>query len=56
MGLEEKQKFAGLDRLEKAFSVGGITLGAKAAAAAKSRQLCPTLCDPTDSSPPGSRP
>ena len=26
------------------------------AAAAKSRQLCPTLCDPIDSSPPGSRP
>ena len=25
-----------------------------AAAAAKSLQLCPTLCDPTDSSPPGS--
>ena len=24
------------------------------AAAAKSLQLCPTLCDPTDSSPPGS--
>ena len=24
-----------------------------AAAAAKSLQLCPTLCDPTDSSPPG---
>ena len=24
------------------------------AAAAKSRQSCPTLCDPTDSSPPGS--
>ena len=24
------------------------------AAAAKSRQMCPTLCDPTDSSPPGS--
>ena len=23
-------------------------------AAAKSRQLCPTLCDPTDGSPPGS--
>ena len=36
MGLEEKQKFAGLDRLGKAFSVGGITLGAKATAAAKS--------------------
>ena len=27
---------------------------AAAAAAAKSLQLCPTLCDPTDSSPPGS--
>ena len=26
------------------------------AAAAKSLQLCPTLCDPRDSSPPGSRP
>ena len=25
-----------------------------AAAAAKSLQLCPTLCDPKDSSPPGS--
>ena len=27
---------------------------AAAAAAAKSRQLCPTLCNPIDSSPPGS--
>ena len=27
-----------------------------AAAAAKSRQLCPTLCDPIDATPPGSRP
>ena len=26
------------------------------AAAAKSRQLCPTLCDPIDGSPPGSHP
>ena len=26
------------------------------AAAAKSLQSCPTLCDPTDVSPPGSRP
>ena len=25
-----------------------------AAAAAKSLQFCPTLCDPTDGSPPGS--
>ena len=28
--------------------------GGAAAAAAKSLQLCPTLCDPIDSSPPGS--
>ena len=27
---------------------------AATAAAAKSLQLCPTLCDPTDSGPPGS--
>ena len=26
----------------------------RAAAAAKSRQSCPTLCDPIDRSPPGS--
>ena len=29
-------------------------IGMDAAAAAKSLQLCPTLCDPIDSSPPGS--
>ena len=41
--------------------LGGITLPvfrlyykAAAAAAAKSLQLCQTLCDPIDSSPPGS--
>ena len=28
-------------------------LAAAAAAAAKSLQLCPTLCDPVDGSPPG---
>ena len=27
-----------------------------AAAAAESRQLCPTLCDPIDGGPPGSHP
>ena len=31
-----------------------ITLYAAAAAAAKSLQLCPTLCDPVDGSLPGS--
>ena len=30
------------------------TAAAAAAAAAKSLQSCPTLCDPTDGSPPGS--
>ena len=33
----------------------GTSLG-HAAAAAKSLQSCPTLCDPTDGSPPGSLP
>ena len=32
----------------------GVPLPKPAAAAAKSLQLCPTLCDPIDSSPPGS--
>ena len=31
-----------------------FNLPAAAAAAAKSLQSCPTLCDPTDGSPPGS--
>ena len=30
------------------------SIGHAAAAAAKSLQSCPTLCDPTDGSPPGS--
>ena len=32
---------------------GGKTKNAAAAAAAKSLQSCPTLCDPMDGSPPG---
>ena len=40
---------------EKAFDkIQHPFMTAAAAAAAKSRQSCPTLCDPTDSSPPGS--
>ena len=31
-----------------------IKINSAAAAAAKSLQLCPTLCDPIDGSPPGS--
>ena len=33
---------------------GDVGLVMAAAAAAKSLQPCPTLCDPIDSSPPGS--
>ena len=36
------------------FNALNIKGAAAAAAAAKSLQLCPTLCDPRDSSPPGS--
>ena len=32
----------------------GLYAAAAAAAASKSLQLCPTLCDPIDGSPPGS--
>ena len=35
-------------------SVNDELLAAAAAAVAKSLQSCPTLCDPTDRSPPGS--
>ena len=34
--------------------VHGVTKESDTAAAAKSLQLCPTLCDPIDGSPPGS--
>ena len=36
------------------FSKRGKETLSDAAAAAKSRQSCPTLCDPIDGSPPGS--
>ena len=36
------------------FIILSSQLTAAAAAAAKSRQSCPTLCDPIDGSPPGS--
>ena len=38
-------------RMKKNFLTVGL---AAAAAAAKSLQSCPTLCDPVDGSPPGS--
>jgi len=38
----------------KAITSGFLILLSNAAAAAKSLQSCPTLCDPRDGSPPGS--
>ena len=35
-------------------SESAVVLSTAAAAAAKSLQSCPTLCDPVDGSPPGS--
>ena len=35
-------------------TIPGVPCGVVAAAAAKSLQSCPTLCDPIDGSPPGS--
>ena len=40
--------------LVKAMVLPVVTYGCAAAAAAKLRQSCPTLCDPIDGSPPGS--
>ena len=43
--------------LKGMFTAMGIIMGIltyHSAAAAKSLQLCPTLCDPIDGSPPGS--
>ena len=59
---EERKRGAGRDREELTKMklvllsriITGRTLGAAAAAAAKSLQSCPTLCDPIDGSPPGS--
>ena len=36
------------------YNLPHITFTSPVAAAAKSLQSCPTLCDPTDGSPPGS--
>ena len=49
-GLEEAQ--AGIKIAGK--NINNLRYADTAAAAAKLRQLCPTLCDPRDDSPPGS--
>ena len=49
---------ARLDEAQAGIKISGRNINklryADAAAAAKSFQLCPTLCDPIDGSPPGS--
>ena len=45
MGEEDISQSTALDRIMSSHT---------AKSAAKSLQLCPTLCDPTDGSPPGS--
>ena len=55
-GLEEAQdrtKIAGRNINHLRYA-DDTTLMAESAAAAKSLQSCPTLCDPIDGSPPGS--
>ena len=42
------------EQLRGSFCSGGRRVAKSAAATAKSLQLCPTLCDPIDGSPPGS--
>ena len=50
------EKIHTLDKLHSgmSYSAGGCGFNMNAAAAAKLLQLCPTLCDPIDGSPPGS--
>ena len=49
---------AGLKEVQAGIKIAGRNINnlryADAAAAAKSRQSCPTLCNPIDGSPPGS--
>ena len=52
-------KNTGLDKAQTGIKIAGrninnLRYADAAAAAAKSRQSCPTLCDPRDGSPPGS--
>ena len=46
--------FSGLNKVIYLFMVSRCMCMYSVAAAAKSLQSCPTLCDPIDSSPPGS--
>ena len=48
------RKKRNIQKCKQCLSVSGGIIKDHAAAAAKSLQLCPTLCHPIDSSPPGS--
>ena len=52
--MDELREVLWLDQEEPPSHLGLLPIPAAAAAAAKSLQSCPTLCDPIDSSPPGS--
>ena len=47
-------QFQSINSSVLSFRYGPTLISIHAAAAAKSLQSCPTLCDPTDGSPPGS--
>ena len=51
--MESNSLFSVIVRLQ-ALSFSCLAAAAAAAAAVKLLQLCPTLCDPLDGSPPGS--
>ena len=54
MRVKEESEKAGLNSIFKKLRSWNPVLSAAAAAAATSLQSCPTLCDPTECSPPGS--
>ena len=53
-GINLRKKGAKGKDIERETALVGKGLDKRAAAAAKSLQSCPTLCDPIDGSPPGS--
>ena len=54
MRVKEKNEKVGLKLNNQKTNIMTSSFAAAAAAAAKSFQSCPTLCDPRDGSPPGS--
>ena len=54
MALKDREKLVVLNNIISWLHLSQGNAAAAAAAAATSLQLCPTLCDPIDASPPGS--